>query len=144
MPSIPVNVRLATGLGTLELHARNLAPWWFTATVLEGISHVDAHLSSPSGGAHFSGHFGERLRSLRKERRTSAKTLAIRAGISRETLRQIETDPAANPRLSTLLGLQRALGLASVEQLLGGFPAFPSEEMAELPNSEVRGSSEAG
>lgn len=61
----------------------------------------------------------------------SIRRLAKLAGISQETLRQLERDPQANPRLDTLLRIQQALGLASLEQLLGGFTRFPSGAMAE-------------
>ena len=68
---------------------------------------------------------------LREEQRMSIRRLAKLAGMSQETLRQLERDPQANPRLDTLLRIQQALGLASLEQLLGGFAKFPSGTLAE-------------
>jgi transcriptional regulator with XRE-family HTH domain len=68
---------------------------------------------------------------LREEQRMSIRRLAKSAGMSQETLRQLESDPQANPRLDTLLRLQQALGLASLEQLLGGFAKFPTGALAE-------------
>jgi transcriptional regulator with XRE-family HTH domain len=90
---------------------------------------------------HYTGHLGQRIRSLREEQRMSIRRLAKSAGMSQETLRQLETDPQANPRLDTLLRLQQALGLASLEQLLGGFARFPTGALAEERNPQDEASS---
>jgi len=84
---------------------------------------------------NYDGQLGARIRSLRETRGMSIRGLARLAGTSQETVRQLESDPRANPTLETLLGVQQALGLASLEQLLGGFDRFPSRELAEERHS---------
>jgi hypothetical protein len=54
--------------------------------------------------------------------------LAARASISDSAVSKLENDPAANPELYTLLGLQSAFGLTSIEEVLG-----PSEQI-RLPS----------
>jgi transcriptional regulator with XRE-family HTH domain len=76
-------------------------------------------------------HTGALFRSLRERRGLSMRALARRAGVSPMTLSQLEANPRANPTLETLLRLQQALELASVEQLLGGLEQMPSIQLAE-------------
>lgn len=62
---------------------------------------------------------GARIRALRGDR--SQEDLAQQAGISDGTLSAIERG-RSDPRLGTLLRLAQALGLSSVEELLGPLP----------------------
>jgi transcriptional regulator with XRE-family HTH domain len=60
----------------------------------------------------------------------SLSDLASKTGLNRSTIWKFENSPHPNPTLDNLLGIQQALGLASIEQLLGGFLRFPSEALA--------------
>jgi len=73
---------------------------------------------------HGLGHEGRRLigarvRALRGDR--SQEDLARNAGVSDGTLSAIERG-RSDPRLGTLLRLVQALGIGSVEELLGPLP----------------------
>lgn len=58
---------------------------------------------------------GERLRSLRRARRLTLRTVAESAGISEGYLSQVERGTAANPSIGTLQQISRALGLTMAD-----------------------------
>lgn len=66
-------------------------------------------------------HFGARLKELRGEGRPQA-VVAKRAGVSAEQVSQLERGDS-QPTLSTMLALQEALGLETLEELIGPAPA---------------------
>lgn len=82
-------------------------------------------------------HFSARLRELRGD--LSFEQFGRRIGLSASAVRKLEDPATANPRLDTLLGIQRALGLASIEELFG---QFPSAELAERPREAEGGPQE--
>lgn len=67
---------------------------------------------------------GERLRSLRKARGMTAEQLAQAAGISRKTLRTVETGDAT-PAIGTYLRVMAALGLSGELALLASGALSP-------------------
>jgi transcriptional regulator with XRE-family HTH domain len=73
---------------------------------------------------------GERLRIARKRSGLGATELSELAGLDRATVHRIETGTTPNPGLMTLLAIQQALGLPSLELLLMGEPEFGSTELA--------------
>jgi DNA-binding XRE family transcriptional regulator len=106
--------------------------------LLTGHCQVNALKDAMADGSHEAGvsvrsdlHTGALVRALRERRGLSMRALARRAGVSPMTLSQLEANPRANPTLETLLRLQQALELASVEQLLGGLEEMPSAQLAE-------------
>lgn len=68
---------------------------------------------------------GERLRELRK---VSQRALAQQTGLSPGTISQIELG-RHEPRLGTLLALQGALGVGSIEELMGPMPSTVLESI---------------
>jgi transcriptional regulator with XRE-family HTH domain len=82
---------------------------------------------------------GANIRVLRELKGLKHSELALKAGVDRTYLYELEGSDHVNPTLDTLLRLQGALGLASLELLLEGLPNFASvrEQIEE-------GSSEAG
>lgn len=58
---------------------------------------------------------GERLRSLRRARRLTLRTVAENAGISEGYLSQVERGTAANPSIATLQQISKALGLTMAD-----------------------------
>ena len=75
------------------------------------------------GGGLESAHFGARLRALREARGLSIRQLADRIALSPSRLSAIERDAEPRLRTITLLRIQRALGLTSVEALFGNTPS---------------------
>jgi transcriptional regulator with XRE-family HTH domain len=67
------------------------------------------------------------LRDLRGK--TTLEELGSRAGMAASSLSKLESG-GSDPRLGSLLRLQRALGLASIEELLGPMP-----EPGEMPSA---------
>ena len=59
----------------------------------------------------------QRLRELRADAGLSQQALAVAAGLSVSIVAQLERGATANPRISTLLALAKALGVA-VDELL--------------------------
>ena len=59
-----------------------------------------------------------RLKELREDRRMTQDQLAIKSGITRQTIINIETDPTYNPTVSTLIKLCDALGCTLEELFL--------------------------
>ena|SRR6059036_3332949 len=78
------------------------------------------------------GQLGIRLADLRKRRKLSQRELAAAAGLSPQTVSSLESVKSSDPRLSTLLRLQAALDLSSIELLLGGLHEFPSRGLGSL------------
>lgn len=79
-------------------------------------------------------HIGERIRALRERRGLTLRDLESLSGVGRSRLSQIESAAAPNPSLSTLLALQDAFQLDTIESLLGDLPsgsarrAYPRSE----------------
>jgi transcriptional regulator with XRE-family HTH domain len=71
----------------------------------------------------------ERLRELRGSA-ISQRELARRTGLSAGTIGQIEQG-RHEPRLGTLLALRGALGVGSIEELLGPMPSTALESVRE-------------
>lgn len=81
---------------------------------------------------------GPSVRALRNQRGYSQRELARRAGVDARLLADLERGRHVNPTLRTLLKLQRALGLCSVELLLGGQRRFPSDDLASWDGASRR------
>lgn len=88
-------------------------------------------MSSGEDAAQLTVHVGERLRACRESRGLTQGQAAAAAGITRNALSALERRQFPDPSLRTLLGLQRAYGLATIEELLGGGP-MPSRVLADL------------
>jgi transcriptional regulator with XRE-family HTH domain len=73
---------------------------------------------------------GGRLRLIREARGLKVRQLARLAKVDHQVILNLEAGRTDNPMLKTLLALQRALGLSSIELLLGGQLDQPSWEMA--------------
>lgn len=73
--------------------------------------------------AHSSVHLGDHLRDLRKAEGWSIEAAASKAGLSANTLANIERSAFPNPTLSTLLALVEIYRLRSVEELFGRLPS---------------------
>jgi transcriptional regulator with XRE-family HTH domain len=67
---------------------------------------------------------GARVRQLRIEARLSQQALAVAAGLSMSVVAQLEQGVRADPKISTVAALARALGV-SVDALLEGAPGEP-------------------
>lgn len=65
-----------------------------------------------------------RMRELREARGLSLQELAIRAGIAKSHVWQIEQGKSANPTIATTVGIARALGV-SLDYLAGLSAAQP-------------------
>jgi transcriptional regulator with XRE-family HTH domain len=68
------------------------------------------------------------------------RKLALLAGISSGTVSELESG-AIQPSLATMLALQSAFGLTSLEELLAPLPAplvMPSVELAALSDGSLR------
>jgi transcriptional regulator with XRE-family HTH domain len=68
-------------------------------------------------------HLGSRLRELRHDAGWSIEAAAARAGLSANTLANLERAALPNPNLSTLLSLMEIYKLDSIEELLGWLPS---------------------
>jgi transcriptional regulator with XRE-family HTH domain len=71
------------------------------------------------------------LKRLRSERNWSTRQLAREAGVNADTVSELERAVRSNINVSTVLRLQGAFQLYSIEQLLGEPPAMPSRRHAE-------------
>lgn len=69
------------------------------------------------------GCWGQRVRVLRKRKGWTVRQLSDRSGVGRTTISNIETGQHPNPGLDVLVRLQHALGLDSIEALLGDLPS---------------------
>lgn len=85
----------------------------------------------------FIGHFGDRLRLARQRKGLSQRELARRSGVGHDTVSRLEKAPKPEGSIDHLLRLQGALDLCSIEQLLGGFEVFPSQQLALELNEEL-------
>jgi transcriptional regulator with XRE-family HTH domain len=86
-------------------------------------------------------HIGKRLRALREARNLTQEGAAVNAGITRNTLIDLERAQFPNPQLSTLLALMQCYGLSSLDALLGSMPAARvanAWEEAGWPNKRQR------
>jgi DNA-binding XRE family transcriptional regulator len=91
--------------------------------------------------AQSSVHIGNRLRELREQCNLTQEVAAVNAGITRNTLGELEGSRFPNPQLSTLLGLMQCYGLSSLDALLGPMPAARvanAWEDAGWPNKRQR------
>jgi transcriptional regulator with XRE-family HTH domain len=68
-------------------------------------------------------HLGERLRALRASREWSIEAAAAKAGLSGNTLSNLERTALPNPTLSTLLALMEIYDLGSIDDLFGPAPS---------------------
>lgn len=68
--------------------------------------------------------WGRQIRAYRTARRLSVRELAHRAGVSKTRVSDIETGKHPNPSLATLLRIQAALGITSLEAVLGDTPSM--------------------
>jgi transcriptional regulator with XRE-family HTH domain len=101
---------------------------------------------APSDLARQVARFARRLRSLRQEARLQAggkamsqRELARLSGLSPTTLGELERGEH-EPRLGTMLALRDALGLGSIEELLGPMPsAVMDQSEQELEREEDEG-----
>lgn len=89
---------------------------------------------------YYSAHFSERLKTLRKKKGWSTRRLADAMGMSPSLVTKLERG-RANPELATLLRLQRAFGLCSIEELLGD---LPSAELIQRAESSQEGEESKG
>lgn len=81
-------------------------------------------------------HVAGRLRDLRGTA-MSQRELGRRTGLSPRTIGQIEQG-RHEPRLGTMLALRRALGVASIEELIGPMPSTVLESIGEeLPPAQA-------
>lgn len=81
-------------------------------------------------------HIAGRLRDLRGTA-ISQRELARRTGLSPRTIGEIEQG-RHEPRLGTMLALRRALGVASIEELIGPMPSTVLDSIGEdLPTAAV-------
>ncbi|MFN2525465.1 MAG: helix-turn-helix transcriptional regulator [Actinomycetota bacterium] len=78
--------------------------------------------------ARYSARLGHRIRTLRLRKGLSAQQLATQAKVGLGTIYELEKG-RHDPRLRTLLALQRALGAASLEELFDEVPDPPSLTM---------------
>lgn len=69
------------------------------------------------------GQWGRRVRDLRKSAGWSLRELEARSGVGKTTINSIERGQQPYPGLDVLLKLQSALGLDSIEALLGELPS---------------------
>lgn len=68
-------------------------------------------------------HIGGQVARLRKSKGIAALAFANETGMSRGTVYKLESGGIENPSLGTLLSIQSALGLASLEELFGALPS---------------------
>lgn len=95
----------------------------------QNVEDLDA---APRLSARQLAHVAGRLRDLRGTE-ISQRELARRTGLSPRTIGQIEQG-RHEPRLGTMLALRRALGLASIEELIGPLPSTVLESIGkEIP-----------
>ncbi|WP_370325924.1 helix-turn-helix domain-containing protein [Euzebya sp.] len=64
-------------------------------------------------------HLGSRLRALRQAAALSGREAARVCGLDEKTFRRLESSPTPNPQLATLVAMQRAYGVGSIDELLG-------------------------
>jgi DNA-binding XRE family transcriptional regulator len=93
------------------------------------------NVASGDEGVRWTGQLSQSIRVLRKSRGWSQRALARRAGLSPDTVSQLEAGSRTDISLQTLARLQLALDLASLEQLLGGFSKFPSKDWGDRISS---------
>jgi transcriptional regulator with XRE-family HTH domain len=72
------------------------------------------------------------LRELRGAAGLSQQALAVAAGLSLSVVAQIEQGTKADPRISTVVALARALGV-NVDRLTAGGPAAPGKKAGAAP-----------
>lgn len=80
--------------------------------------------------------FGNNLRNLRTARGLTRAALASLAGVDRTRIYELEGADISNPTLDTLLRLQRALELSSLELLLDGITDFASVRLRTELNAD--------
>lgn len=81
--------------------------------------------------ARLGAQIGDRVRRLRGE--VTVARLAEDTGLDRSTIYKLEKGGISNPTLDLLLTIQGALGLASIEELLGDLAvSYASKPWAQL------------
>jgi len=81
-------------------------------------------------------HISSRLRELRAERGLSMRALADMARLSSGTVSALERG-VMEPALGTMLALQAAFGLDSIESLLGSSPSVALSSLSTTAHSAV-------
>lgn len=95
-----------------------------------GVSRYIANSGSKDAlGAQAKARFGRRLHELRGQR--TLEDVARASGVAASSIWNLESG-GSDPRLGTLLRLQKALGLRSIEEFLGDLP-----EPGELPSAVI-------
>lgn len=101
--------------------------------------HYDAQMSADTSviNRHLLLQFGDRLRALRKARGMTAEQLASATGITRKTLRAVESgDPS--PAMGTYLRVMAALGISGELALLAGDTLSPAPPGSAAARSRRR------
>jgi transcriptional regulator with XRE-family HTH domain len=80
-------------------------------------------VSNPEPGSEQRVHLGSRLRIARQATGLTMEQAAAAAGLTRNTIGNLENARFPDPKLSTLLRLMRAYDLRSLEELLGAVPS---------------------
>lgn len=78
---------------------------------------------NPELGGEQRVHLGHRLRAARQTTGLTMEQAAAAAGLTRNTIGNLENSRFPDPKLSTLLRLMRAYDLKSLEELLGPVPS---------------------
>jgi transcriptional regulator with XRE-family HTH domain len=81
--------------------------------------------------------FRRRVRELREDRGWSYAEAAVGSGLTRGNWRKIETGDVDDPSLTSLLRMQRRLGLASIEELFGPLPSPPRPVTGRLLDADL-------
>ena len=92
-----------------------------------------AGASSGPAAVPYLGQLGKWLVHFRRQRHMSVRQLAEKASVSRTTISRIENGGPADPSMSTVLRLQQALEVPSIEMLLGGPESLPSTRVQAPP-----------
>lgn len=74
-------------------------------------------------GAQSTPHVGEHLRHLRQQVELTQEQAAARAGLTRNTIADLERREFPNPHLDVLLALMDVYEVGSIEELLGATPS---------------------
>lgn len=82
---------------------------------------------------YYSAQFSSRLRSLRAQKGWSLRALADKIAMSPSLINRLERG-RANPELTTLIRLQHAFGLCSLEELFGD---LPTQRIADEVEGEI-------
>ena len=79
----------------------------------------------------FREQLGKRIRMERTGRGWTLAETAAYSGLSTGELSDLENGRRSNPGIGSLLSLQRAFDLVTIEQLLGSFPSYTAARQAD-------------